>query len=446
MRRSRKANPTTALTVIRPVGTQVANLEDLAGKARDYAKNAISPRTQKEYADHWRRYTSWCEQNNLVALPSHPGTLAAYVTWLADGQQGMGKRGTSWPEGHKVASSTLSVILSAIKYYHRVAGESLKETLEKNEALREILNGVRRSVAQTRTVRRVKPITARELRDILDMLRPEVAREARDAALLAVGFGACRRRSEVVTLDYMERSTGRGVLLIEDRGIVVKLMVSKTNQSGAEEEYVIARTHAPRLCTAVENWITLAQVQKGEAVFRGLHAGGNSERPQSGYKGVHWHDKGQAECEKPWVAVQRLPDGKRAHFGYFKTPKEAHKVYCERTGTDPHEASGFRHLLGSRMHSSLVAIIIKTRYANLLRAKIGKRKNLRPEEIDAIAAQIADISGHSMRVGHITSAAEAGVPNHHIRLASGHKTDGMISVYTRITDKIGKSSLKGMGL
>jgi hypothetical protein len=51
-----------------------------------------------------------------------------------------------------------------------------------------------------------------------------------------------------------------------------------------------------------------------------------------------------------------------------------------------------------------------------------------------------------MRVGHVTSAAERGVIAAHIQKTTRHKTPQMISAYTRVTDAVKNSSLKGSDL
>lgn len=442
-----KRQQATELVPLTETGTAVGFLEDLHDKAKTYAANAHSDKTRLEYAKVWAKFTGWCARNDMPYQPAIPATLAAYLTWIADGQQGAGKRG-SWADGHKLAKSTISLHLAAIKHYHRQMGHSLQADLD-HPALKQLMAGIRRTIGQSRSVRRVKPITAVDLRDMLEMLRLDVLREARDAAVLAVGFGACRRRSEVVGLNYLERDPKdkacRGVLSVDDNGISVRLNVSKTNQSGEDEQYIVARKHAPLLCEVTENWLRMANIQKGEPLFRGIKISGTSKRPQSGYPGVYWH-RTKRDGTDLWMAAYRKPGNRKLiGLGMFEDVEEAYKAYCKASGAKPIEKSSPFHLQGNRMGGDQVALIIKKRYKELLVKRLNRKKP-KDEELEIIAQQVADMSGHSMRVGHITSAAEAGVPSHHIQLASGHKTAAMISVYTRVQDKVGNSSLKGMKL
>lgn len=450
----------TALTVPRDPATQLAILRDLEDKGRDFAAAALSDGTRRNYDSCWRKFSAWCEEFGTSPLPASPGAIAAFVTWLADGQQGAGKRGTRWAEGHKLSNSGIALMMSAIKYYHRIAGYPLSELMKEAvnnpdgrerqqwAALRQVQDGVRRTIGQSRSVRRVNPITSHELRDMIEMMRPHVLRDARDAAILAVGFGGCRRRSEVVSLNLEQRDPKdkkcRGVLCVTDAGITIKLAVSKTNQSGAEEEYVIPAQHAQLLVDTLKNWLALAKIKKGQAIFRGIRTTGRSTKPQSGYPGVYWNETRSGAGR--WYASYRDKTGKSTHVGTFPAdqPRQAYLALCKHAGTKPQDAPFEVAALGDRMDGQQVALIIKKRFGELLRSRMN-RKKLREEDIEAIAAKVAQVSGHSMRVGHITSAAEIGIPVHQIQLSSGHKTPAMVSLYTRVTDKVAKSSLKGMG-
>lgn len=429
------ADGSTALIVPKK-GTQLANYQDLQDKARGYAANALSERTQVEYGKCWAKFTDWCHANGEVALPANAGVLALYLTWLADGQQTAGARGGRWAAGHKVSNSYIQTTMSAIKHRHKTAGHKLDM---ENPALVQIMDGIRRTLGQSAKSNRVNPITADDLKDMILACRSDNPREARDAAVLAVGFGACRRRSEVVSLDYEERTTGRGTLKIDEtKGVILDLAVSKTNQSGAAEQYVIPKVHARLLCDVIKNWLDLAEVKKGEPVFRSMGESGYSDGPQSGYQGIYWDDKGQRWHVRP------LRRNKRQFISAHPQLEDAVAAYKAETGRMP-ERARVRDLLSERMDGRQVALIIKKHYKRLKLKQTGKKKP-RPEELERIASQVAKVSGHSLRVGHITTAAENGVPTHQIQMSSGHKSPNMIAEYTRVTDKVNKSSLKGMGL
>lgn len=417
----------TALTRTSTSRSELALPVDIVEQAREFAINSRSARTQKEYERCWRQFETWCDKMGQAPLPATVQTLIAYVTDLAS---------NGGPKGKPLSASSIQQALSALILRHSMVGAPTEQFSA--PILKEVLKGIRRKIAATRSVRRVRPLMETQLADLLDLLRPESLLEARDAAILGLGFGAARRRSELAGLDYMERgpeSDARGILVVDDRGLTIKLSVSKTNQEGAEEEYVVPRMAAPRICQAVEHWIEKAGIRKGEPVFRPVGSRGHSKGKQSGYPGVTW----RADQEK-WQAVIRH-EGKTRFLGYFKTPADAHAAICQLTGQPKQEP--FTLKVGDkRISEGDIARVVKTRVGQLLRSQSGK-KRVKADEIEAIVAQF---SGHSMRSGHVTSASDRGVPTHRIKAATGHKSDAMIGVYSRVSDKTRNSSLKGSGL
>lgn len=407
--------------------TELALPTDLIEQAREYAINSRSERTQREYARCWNQFETWCKDRGQTPLPATVQVLIAYVTDLAV---------NGGPKGKPLAISSIQQALAALLLRHSMAGAPVEQFA--SPVLKEVMKGVRRKIASTRPIRRVRPLLENELINLLEMLRPDSLRDARDAALIALGFGAARRRSELVGLDYLVRGDGRGVLTIDDRGITLKLLVSKTNQEGAEEEYIVPRATGQSICKAVENWISLAGIRKGEPLFRGIHTGGQTRGKQSRYQGVTWR-----EANGMWQAVAKV-EGKTKFLGYFKNPHDAYLVVCSATGKTPDGPSVGR-VLSRRLRADTVALIVKQRIQQLLLARTG-RKRLRPDEATEIDEIVSQYSGHSMRSGLVTSAADRGVPIHHIKAVTGHKTDHMVGVYSRSPDKTRNSSLKGSGL
>lgn len=416
-----------ALTRVSSPTTELALPTDLIEQARDYAVNSRSERTQREYARCWNQFQAWCDAKGQIALPASVQVLIAYVVDLAT---------NGGPKGKPLAVSSIQQAISALLLYHSMKGAPVEAFA--SPVLKDVLKGIRRKIAETRTIRRVHPLMEKELGQILDMLRPDVLRDARDAAILALGFGGARRRSEIVSLDYMVRGDqpdGRGVLVIDEHGVTIRLTKSKTNQEGAEEEYVLPRMVVPRSCAAVENWITLAGIGKGEPVFRGVHCGGQTRNKHSGYPGVTWR-----EASETWQAVVKI-NGKTRHLGSYKNPHDAHLAICKATGKTPSSPSAGR-VLARRLKPAAVAIIVKKRVSELLMAQTGRR-NIKANEVADI---VAEYSGHSLRSGHASSAAERGVDRHIIKMATGHKSDNQLGTYIRSSDKRRNSSLKGSGL
>jgi integrase len=230
---------------------------ELIEQAKTYRLEARAEATRRAYARCWRDFTAWCETNGRIALPADPETLAGYLAWLASGKG----------SGRPPAVASLQAVLAALKLAHQTADQP--HQLD-HAMVKEVWRGIRRHIASQRAVRRVDPIMEEALREILDDLNPDVLRDVRDGAALALGWGGCRRVSEVVGLDWQVKGTspsGRGILSIDPYGLHIKLLTSKTSQEAALD-FLIPRNDAPRLCAKVEEWIAVAGIVPGTPVLR----------------------------------------------------------------------------------------------------------------------------------------------------------------------------------
>jgi integrase len=119
--------------------------------------------------------------------------------------------------------------------------------------------------ARKETVRKAKPLLANDLRDLIDGLDQQSASGAHDAALLALGWAAALRRSELVSLDWHRLSTGGGFVPVDERGIFVTLMAQDQ-----AETIVIPAEYMPKACQALESWAAVAELKAREPVFRAV--------------------------------------------------------------------------------------------------------------------------------------------------------------------------------
>lgn len=450
--------PSRALTVPQR-GTALANPQDWVDKSEALAQAAISPKTTADYQRCWAKFNAFCMANGLEPMPVKPQALILYFTWLVDGQPGKSDATTQFPEGYVISKATLSQVFSAIKYVHRSAGyplaDIMKEAAHSSDGrerkawahFKEVMDGARRQVGQARTVRRVDPVMDDELRDVLEKLRSDVLPEARDAALLSVGFGAALRRSEVAGLDYQKRGSGNAVLSIAGDGTVtIKFLVSKTNQTGEDESCLIPVQHLALLCRKIKEWIAVAQIKPGDAVFpRFVPCRGRCtpDWPQSGYRGINW-EVGRGGKGRWFVLIPkgdkrvRLPD-------HYQAVAEAYAAQRAATG-EPEMPPWTGYIMrGTRLGPQSIARMVKDRWWRYLRSQYGKR--LRPEQEAEIKAKVARMSGHSLRAGFATSAARNGKRADQIQLTTRHKTTTMINdVYIRQHNKVADSAAKGMKL
>jgi integrase len=162
-----------------------------------------------------------------------------------------------------LACSSINQALSAVIVAQRTAGHSFDR---KHPLIGETWKGIRNVKAKTEMVRKAQPIMADDLRKLLDKLRPTVPGDARNAALLALGWAGALRRSELVSLDWQQLGAGGGFVDASELGITITLMASKASQDEGET-IAIPRADMPTACERLEAWALLAGLQPGEPVF-----------------------------------------------------------------------------------------------------------------------------------------------------------------------------------
>ena len=151
-----------------------------------------------------------------------------YVGWLAD-------------EGRTL--STITAYLAAIASAHGIA----KHPFDRS-ALKDDLKGIRRVRKRAGGVDMPKGYEQLDMRGILSSLGSS-AIDARDRLLLALGFAAALRRSELVGLDWKRQGTGEGYLTQDHRGIVITLLSTKGGKGEPVEVIVpcAGAAHTPAM-------------------------------------------------------------------------------------------------------------------------------------------------------------------------------------------------------
>lgn len=237
----------------------------LIAATRSYRASARAPRTRAAYRDAWQRFVTWCAREGRAALPASPETVAGWMAALADGLDGPPR-----------AAATINAYLSAVISAHRAAGHSFDR---KHSLVAETWSGISRSKAKSHAKRQAKPLLGGDLNALLQGLAPVLIADARDAALLALGWAGALRRSELVGLDWQRRGEGIGsVSLDDDRGLVIRLATSKGSQTEAVE-VVVPKADMPTACAALAHWAKSAHLQPGDALFCPIDKG---QRLQSG--------------------------------------------------------------------------------------------------------------------------------------------------------------------
>src|SRR5262245_32435818 len=191
---------------------------ELVARASDYIREAKSEKTRKAYALAWRQFSEWCGAHGRCALPCSPETLAAWLVALAEGAGGR----------KSLARATIGQYSAAVVSAQRAAGYPFDR---QNAVLKSTMAGINRTKARTETPRKAQPMLGTDLHSLLKSLRAAIPADARDGALLSLGWAGALRRSELVGLDWQQVGEGRGFVGVDERG--VEIVLTRSNQADA---------------------------------------------------------------------------------------------------------------------------------------------------------------------------------------------------------------------
>lgn len=234
--------------VVREHAGQLAHLQEVVERAKEYARQAKAENTLRAYRSDWTHFEEWCSRQGLAPLPAAPATVALYITALAEA-------------GRTV--STIRRRLASISAVHQAAGH---QSPTQDMQVKTIWAGIRR--AKSTAQRQVAPVVTEHLRAIVGALQLDTLAGLRDRALLLVGFIGAFRRSELVGLNVED-------LTPTAEGFVVTLRRSKTDQEGEGETKAIPYGANAETCPAraLRAWLDAAGITSGP-VFRAVNRHG----------------------------------------------------------------------------------------------------------------------------------------------------------------------------
>ena len=224
-----------------------ADLTTAFDRAEEYVAASTAANTRRAYDNAWRDFTDWSHSHGLDALPASPATVGLYLAEGAD----------------RLKVATLKLRLSAIAVRHREAGYALDRS---HPAIRKVMRGVARvkGVAPNKK----EAATAEILRDAIRAYAAGVSLKAkRDRALLAVGFFAALRRSELVAINVADLS-------FTADGVILRLPRRKTDAEGAGTDIGLPLKRDGMICPvkALREWIVAAGIVEGP-IFRSISKG-----------------------------------------------------------------------------------------------------------------------------------------------------------------------------
>ncbi len=208
--------------------------DPVPGEVAALVEASIADSTRRAYRTDLAHFAAWGGQ-----LPAEPAQVASFLATHSE----------------TLSVATLVRRIATLSKAHEARGLP-------NPCRSEIVRATLRGVKRTRGVaqREAKPLLREDLFRVLDALG-EGVKDARDGALLLIGFAGGFRRSEVVGLNCDDFERVR-------QGLIVSLRRSKVDQEGAGRKVGIpfGRTrHCPVL--AVDRWFVVSGIEAGP-VFR----------------------------------------------------------------------------------------------------------------------------------------------------------------------------------
>jgi integrase len=204
------------------------------GQVAALVEASIAESTRRAYRTDLAHFAAWGGQ-----LPAEPAQVASFLAAHAE----------------TLSVATLVRRIATISKAHEARGLP-------NPCRSEIVRATMRGVKRTRGVaqREAKPLLREDLFRALDAMG-EGVKDARDRAMLLIGFAGGFRRSEIVALNCDDVERVR-------QGLILTLRRSKTDQEGAGRKVGIpfGRTrHCPVL--ALDRWLAVSGIEAGP-VFR----------------------------------------------------------------------------------------------------------------------------------------------------------------------------------
>ncbi len=345
-------------------------------------RTALARNTRTAYRKGFRRFEDWCEAQGVAAMNASPAEVADFLVAVAsDGgperplPEAVGPAAPAGEAGANggrekaagagpLATATIRVIVAAIRRAYEEEGRTPPTA---DPLVAGVLRGISR--LSSRRPRQVRALRAGEIRRLLARLDEEAVEPMRrtiairDAAVIAVGFAAALRRSEICGLEIgdVEFHGGPGG---EAAGMVLNIRRSKTDQYGKGERIAVPEGELIRPVSRLLAWLGRSRLVGGEAA--GAGAAGRAE-----------------DCRRRGPLFQTLRRG--------------------------------GHLQGRPMHPGDIGRLVKRR-------------------VRAIGLDPAEYSGHSLRAGFVTSAAECGARVDKIMEVTRHASPAMVLRYIRQAD------------
>ncbi len=225
---------------------------------RDIVTGALAQNTIRTYKKAWDDFSAYCKSRRIKPLAATPDTVAEFLIESATKP--------SLATGRPLSVGSLSILNCAIaKHFWLHERQSPTNHPKVVTAMRGLarING--------KPPRQVKALREKHIVEMIKQCDTGTLIGTRDAALLAVGFSAALRRSELCALQVDD------IEVIDDEGglrMMLTIRKSKTDQAGLGQAIPVLDGKFIRPVTHLLQWLHESGITDGY-IFRSLRRGGH---------------------------------------------------------------------------------------------------------------------------------------------------------------------------
>lgn len=218
-------------------------------------RNAVqAANTRIAYEKGWRCFVGYCVQQDLDPLGALPSDMVGFFVAMATRP--------SPASGKMLSLGTLTMYRSAI---NRRYAEAKVASPAASTEVADLFRALARSLGSA--PRQVKALREYHIRQMLGCCGEETTIGLRDAAVLAVGFAAALRRSEICALRVED------IEMLGTKRMLVRIRRSKTDQAGVGQSVAVPDGKSIMPVSRLRSWLERAQISEGQ-LFQTMKRGG----------------------------------------------------------------------------------------------------------------------------------------------------------------------------
>jgi len=226
--------------------------------------SALSENTRRAYEKAWRTFAEYCADNGIDPLSANPDTVANFLVEAA-----------TTPSSSKrniLAMSSVRILLCGVNRRFLDAGQQSPASHPKVAA---VMKGLQRILGAP--PRQVKALREGEVLRMIDQCDSSLM-GLRDSAILALGFSAALRRSEICDLNISDLQLLTPMVADGEARLFLTIRKSKTDQTSQGQRVAIPDGKHIRPVSRLKSWLQASGVSEGR-VFRSLRRGGKLRGP-----------------------------------------------------------------------------------------------------------------------------------------------------------------------